>query len=198
LTTWLFSFIQRKGAIDDYLASLDEKRARCEEEVISAYRPSNLLPLSNPTSSHKPVVDANTPIAKEGYLFKRTHPKSPLIAPSWVRRWCFIENGRFGYKAVLSKQRVCCSCTGQCSNLDRVRSRVRRHLVSFFVKSKSMIVRNDVTVSKLSLANGKYPVSYRLLLLFLFHRHRIRSLNVQIIFITSGNGRRTRFLAASI
>jgi hypothetical protein len=87
------------------LIQLDEKKIQLEEKAIGSFKPSASLPLNNNTSAVKPIVTSDTPIENEGYLFKRGQAKSPMLVPVWSRRWCYIKDGKFGYRTV-AKQRV--------------------------------------------------------------------------------------------
>jgi hypothetical protein len=90
---------------EERVALLEEERGKLEEQLVVMFKPSSVLPTSNTAVlSNKVTVEDGTPTEKEGYLFKKNIPKSPLIAPSWSRRWCYIREGKFGYMA-LSKLR---------------------------------------------------------------------------------------------
>ncbi|KAI3660568.1 hypothetical protein MP638_000108 [Amoeboaphelidium occidentale] len=90
---------------EERMALLEDERGKLEEQLVAMFKPSSVLPTSNTAVlSNKITVEDGTPTEKEGYLFKKNIPKSPLIAPSWSRRWCYIREGKFGYMA-LSKQR---------------------------------------------------------------------------------------------
>lgn len=82
-----------------------QRKTAIEDGLFEVYKPSTALPTRKSTASSlsKPLVTNDTPIEKEGYLFRRIQ-KSSLVVPQWVRRWCFIRGGKFGI-ASLSRQR---------------------------------------------------------------------------------------------
>jgi hypothetical protein len=75
------------------------------QEAIGLCKPVTTLPSTNMNASMKPLITKHTPIEREGYLYRRNSPKSPMLVPTWSRRWCYIKNGKFGYHAI-AKQRV--------------------------------------------------------------------------------------------
>jgi hypothetical protein len=75
------------------------------QEMIGVWKPANTLPMANPNATVRPLITKHTPIEREGYLYKRSPPKSPMLVPTWSRRWCYIRDGKFGYTTI-AKQRV--------------------------------------------------------------------------------------------
>eukprot|EP00158_Paraphelidium_tribonemae_P008421 Partr_v1_DN28574_c2_g1_i8_m73963 putative transcription factor SipA3 len=101
----------RQSNYDDKLTALEQDRARLEEEAISESRPAAILPSMTFQPSYRVIVDSSTPKEKRGYLFKKITPKSPMLVPQWVRRWCYIQDGKFGFKMIAKSRGVIASVT---------------------------------------------------------------------------------------
>lgn len=78
------SMEQRNATVQMQTEMLEQRRLLVEDEALELCKPSTALPLAAPSSTLKPIIDPASKIEKEGYLFKRTQPKSPLIPPTWV------------------------------------------------------------------------------------------------------------------
>lgn len=99
---------QRRVYLASNMAHMEELKRNLEEDALVSFKPSSTLPNSapqgfSPAPSRSPL--AGNKITKSGHLFKRNVPKSPVLNPYWVRRWCSIKNGCFSYQNV-GKQRV--------------------------------------------------------------------------------------------